>query len=139
MWNILVPVRKEMEERHSHNPELYNTCIEASELIVERVLAVSPSENIKTVEGWVYFDDPSSCSDRGYDPHTWVEWFHQGDTWYLDVTASQFEDYMTNIDETSETAIPLIILSDKRPYCFRHEQPEEEELARNENWEYFNQ
>ena len=92
---------------------LYGTCIEAS----ERICSNLKRHNIeaKIVEGWCHYDDASSCSDRDYDEHTWVEATIDGKMLYLDVTADQFQFY---IDEE----IPNIIIGEK-PYYMVYEEP----------------
>ena len=44
----------------------------------------------ETIEGWCIYEDDSSCTDRCYDEHTWVEC----EEYYIDVTADQFNDCM---------------------------------------------
>ena len=41
---------------------------------------------------WCVYEDDSSCSDRCYDEHTWVEC----EGYYIDVTADQFNSCMFN-------------------------------------------
>jgi hypothetical protein len=82
-------VRTLLEAKYgSENNDLQGKCIEAAELISEKLLKKGIGHRI--VEGWIIYDDASGCSDRDYDEHTWVE----VDDLYVDVTLTQFEPFM---------------------------------------------
>ena len=66
-----------MESEYGTGTDLCGACIEASDLIVER-LREKGINSAHYVEGWCLYDDGSWCSDVPYDPHTWVEFVQDG-------------------------------------------------------------
>jgi len=110
-------IRRELEAKYGVEDNLCGRCIEASDKISELLTAENIEHDI--VEGWCVYDDFSTCSDRPYDPHTWIELRDENKT-YVDVTATQFA---TLIDED----IPKVIVG-KRPYYMQYHEPTEEEM-----------
>lgn len=110
IYNICKQVRNELVNKYGKD-YLYGKCIEASDKIVE--LLDKQGIKAKVVEGWCNYDDPTCCSDRPYDEHTWVE---LADGTYVDVTATQFQCFM-------DEEIPEIIIGAK-PYYMSYEEPE---------------
>lgn len=100
-------VRHNFEKKYGE--DLQGKCIEASETIQKMLL--EKGIETKLVEGWCHYDDSSTCSDRDYDEHTWLEC----DGLYIDITADQFSYF---IDEK----IPKILVGDK-PYYMKYEEP----------------
>lgn len=113
---IAEQVRKELEDKYGAD-NLYGKCIEAS----DKISALLEKEGIEhdIVEGWCVYDDFSTCSDKPYDVHTWIELRDEKRT-YVDVTATQFDMF---IDEE----IPRVIVG-KRPYYMWYHEPTEEEM-----------
>ena len=109
--SVCKEVRKQLIAKHGE--DLAGTCIEASEKIQEKLTKLGIKSTI--VEGWCHYDDASSCSDRDYDEHTWVECEISNETLYVDVTADQFSYF---IDED----IPEIIVGEK-PYYMIYDEP----------------
>lgn len=110
IYNICKQVRDELVNKYGED-DLQGKCIEASEKIKE--LLEQQGIHSKIIEGWCLYDDDSSCSDRCYDEHTWLE---LDDGTYIDVTADQFQYY---IDED----IPEIIIGEKPRYMI-YDEPE---------------
>ena len=67
---MALSIRDEMVSVYGE--DLAGYCIEASEIIVDRLQNELGIE-AKAVEGWCRFDDESYGSDHPWDPHTWVE------------------------------------------------------------------
>lgn len=109
-------VREEFENKYGAD-NLYGKCIEAS----DKISALLKQENIEhdIVEGWCIYNDFSTCTDRPYDPHTWIE-LREEDRTYVDVTATQFA---TLIDEE----VPKVIVG-KKPYYMQYNETTEEEI-----------
>ena len=114
--HILVVCRGYIEAIHGTGTDLCGSCIEASELIVF-ILKYFGYNNCKTVEGWCEYDDDSSCSDRPYDEHTWVEL--ENGRIYVDITADQFNYCMYK----SNKFAPIIMQRDL-PHGMCYEEPE---------------
>lgn len=108
IYNICKEIRNEIVSKYGED-NLYGKCIEASDKIVEKLKDIGIKAS--TIEGWCIYDDDSSCSDRGYDEHTWVE---LTDGTYIDVTATQFEYFMYD-------DIPEIIIGEKPEYMIYDE------------------
>ena len=68
--SMALSIRDEMVSVYGE--DLAGYCIEASEIIVDRLQNELGIE-AKAVEGWCRFDDESYGSDHPWDPHTWVE------------------------------------------------------------------
>ena len=118
---VVSKVRELMECKYGTDTDLCGRCIEASELIVSN-LKLWGIEQCKTVEGWCKFDDASGCSDRPYDPHTWVE---MKGGYYIDVTADQFNLFMDNPYDS-------ILIRKGLPYGIVYEEPVE--MLDSEDW-----
>lgn len=118
--NAILSVCKEVRKKLllKHGGDLAGTCIDASEEIHEKLKVLGIKSTI--IEGWCHYDDASSCSDRDYDEHTWVECEISGQNIYVDVTADQFSYF---IDEE----IPPIIVGDK-PYYMVYDKPVDTEF-----------
>lgn len=110
IFKIAQRVRRLMVSEHPDNENLCGCCVEASEEIQEML----NKENIESelIEGWCLYDDDSSCTDRCYDEHTWVE----ACGYYIDVTADQFNSCMYK-------PFPEIIVTKNRPSCMLYEEP----------------
>lgn len=100
-----------------YNDDLQGQCVLASETIAIS-LKFMGFGNVRTIAGWCIYDDPSSCSDAGYDPHTWVEFCHADKIYYLDVTADQFNYWMF-----PEHRFPSVIFKEGLPYGMSREKP----------------
>lgn len=119
---ILKSVRQAMEYKYGTGTDLAGRCIEASELIVDN-LRYWGYRDCKTVEGWCKFDDATGCSDRPYDPHTWVE-LNNGKV-YIDVTADQFNLFM-------DKEFKSIVINKGLPYGMVYNEPVE--MLEEEDW-----
>lgn len=102
-------VREYMENKYGPGTNLCGHCIEASEKIVNSLNELDIQA--KTVEGWCIYEDDSTCTDRCYDEHTWVEAYGL----YIDVTADQFNSCMIN------KLKPVYV--GRRPDCMVYEKP----------------
>lgn len=80
-------VRKWMVDHYGTGVNLAGHCIEASGLLCSIIQLLGIEA--ETMEGWVRYDDDRYCSVP-YDAHTWVEARIDGNTYYIDVTADQF-------------------------------------------------
>lgn len=102
-------VRQAMVAKYGSN--LCGKCIETS----DRIIALLSEIGIKAaaVEGWCVYEDDSSCTDRCYDEHTWVDCHG----YYVDVTADQFNSCMF-------TDLASVIVSPQKPDCMVLEEPE---------------
>ena len=88
-------VRMKVEhENKKDNPKLYGTCVDASLEIKDMLEDIGIDAEF--IEGWVSYDISSNCSDRSYDEHCWVEVKENDATWYVDVTATQFNAFVCN-------------------------------------------
>jgi len=112
---LLDSIRTQLENLYNNN--IQGHCVIASE-IVAAALKLMGFSNIRIVEGWCVYDDPSSCSDSGYDPHTWVELFYDDKFYYLDATADQFNYWMF-----PENRFPRVIFQKGLPYGMSREKP----------------
>jgi hypothetical protein len=112
--NYMVGKLKNEINRIPEGSDFSGTCIEASEMIVEKLK--EKGIDSKTVEGYCIYDDEDYGTDRGYDEHTWVESIIDGDFYYIDVVADQFE---FGIYEE----IPPIIISKQLPYYIQYNEP----------------
>lgn len=110
---IAVMVRNEMTSNYGE--DLGGHCIEASDLLVEKISELLQLE-AKTVEGWCAFDNEYYGSDRPWDPHTWVE--IPSLSLYLDVTADQF-----NYGMWEENEFPAIVIREGLPHGMQYEEP----------------
>ena len=112
---IAKQVRKEIEKDNGDkNPELYGTCIDASDMIVSKLKDIGIDGIV--IEGWVSYDIGSNCSDRSWDEHCWVEVKENDITWYVDVTATQFNGLMC-------TEFEPIIVSKTLPKSMSYDEP----------------
>ena len=114
---ILYDVREKMESEYGTGTDLCGACIEASDLIVER-LQEKGINSAHYVEGWCLYDDGSWCSDVPYDPHTWVEFVYDGAKYYADVTADQF-----NYGMSEKNKFAPVILCVGLPHGMQVEEP----------------
>ena len=114
--HILKECRAFFEATVGTGTDLCGSCIEASELIVA-LIKYHGYHNCKTVEGWCSYDDDSSCSDRPYDDHTWVE--IENGQYYIDITADQF-----NYAMYEENEYPAILFRKGLPHGMCYEEPE---------------
>lgn len=114
--SILKFERKALECLYGVGTSLSGKCIEASENIKEMLKALGI--NAETVEGWCVYDNDDSCSDVPWDPHTWVEFDLNGQRYYADITADQF-----NYSMGPETQFRSIILCVGLPYGMQYEEP----------------
>ena len=112
---LLHSVRKQL--MRLYNDDLQGQCVFASEVIAIALKFMGLSK-IQTIAGWCIYDDPSSCSDAGYDPHTWVEIWFADKIYYLDVTADQFNYWMF-----PEHRFPGVIFQEGLPYGMSHKKP----------------
>lgn len=112
LLEVATDIRNKMVELYTdkYGLNLCGKCIEASDLIVEKL--AKKGIEAKTVEGWCIYEDDSSCSDRCFDEHTWVECKN----YYIDVTADQFNSCMIN-------ALADIYVTEDRPSCMVYEKP----------------
>ncbi|WDH82441.1 hypothetical protein PUW24_06115 [Paenibacillus urinalis] len=109
---IAEEVRTLLEAKYgSEYSDLQGKCVEASELISKKLTKQGIGHRI--VEGWIIYDDASSCSNRDYDEHTWVE---VGGL-YIDVTLTQFEPFL-------EGPLQRVIVGEK-PSFLVYEEPAE--------------
>ncbi len=113
--HLLRSIRTQLEVLYDGN--LQGHCVIASE-ITATALKLMGVNNIQIIEGWCLFDDASSCSDTSYDPHTWVQIFYGGKTYYLDVTADQFNYYMF-----PENRFANVIFQEGLPYGMSYDKP----------------
>ena len=110
-------VRFEIEHEHEEkNPELNGTCVEASTKIQSMLQNLGIRANF--VQGWVSYDMGCNSDNRSYDAHCWVETHIGNDTWYIDVTATQFNNFML-------TEFEPIIVSLEKPESMLYEKPVE--------------
>ena len=115
VMDVLYTVRTLMERRYGVGTDLTGHCIEASDIIVD-MLKVFGCKSVRAVEGWCHYDDEHYCSDRSYDPHTWVEL----NGYYLDVTADQF-----NFGMFKENEFPSVIFQKGLPHGMCYAEPVE--------------
>lgn len=118
-------VRMAMVHQHStqYGLELYGTCIEACDMIVDMLHDIGISA--KAIEGWCIYEDDASCSDRCYDEHTWVEC----EGYYIDVTADQFNSCMF-------CDLKEIYVTKDKPKCMVYTEPEYNWLEeRDKSWQ----
>lgn len=112
---LLVATYTRMSMVHQNTTEygldLCGTCIEASDMIVDMLYDIGIKA--ETVEGWCVYEDDSSCSDRCYDEHTWVEC----EGYYIDVTADQFNSCMFN-------KLQEIYVTKEKPMCMVYDKPD---------------
>lgn len=111
--NTARAVRNEMVCKYG--ADLAGHCIEASDIIVERLADKFGLEAV-AVEGWCKFDDEYYGSDRPWDPHTWVEIPSLG--LYVDVTADQFNSGMY-----AENEFDSVIVCKGLPNGMQYEEP----------------
>lgn len=112
---LLHSIRKQLERLHGD--DLQGKCVIASEVIAV-ALKLMGLRDIQTVAGWCIYDDSSSCSDACYDPHTWVELHYANRTYYLDVTADQFNYWMF-----PENRFSSVIFQEGLPYGMSYDKP----------------
>lgn len=115
IYDILVEVATDVRnslvlKNKNVNENLYGCCICASNSIHDKLKALGIDSTV--VEGWCVYEDDSSCSDRCYDEHTWLEC----NGYYVDVTASQFNSCMFN-------DLADIIVQKEKPTCMQCEEP----------------
>jgi len=105
----LYELRSYLEEKYSNNIE--GKCVESSELVFNYL----NTQNIKSIiiEGYCKYDDDSSCSDRDYDEHTWVE--IPSLNLIIDLTLDQFS-FGIDMD------IPKVYIGNL-PYFLKYEEP----------------
>lgn len=108
-------VRMKIEEEYSlHNPELDGTCVDASERIIETLKELGISADFIT--GYVEYDIKNLSRECSYEEHCWVEVPDGDRRWYIDVTATQFNNYMLNDYEP-------VIVSDELHYGMVYDEP----------------
>jgi hypothetical protein len=107
------------------NEDLQGCCVEASDTIKDILEPLG--YECEFVEGWCVYEDDSSCTDRCYDEHSWIEC----EGYYIDATASQFNSCFYH-------KLPDIIVSKKRPSCMQKEEPDykwlDEEVIEDEEY-----
>lgn len=118
LWHIASAARTKMVEKYGEG-NLNGKCIEASDLII--TILARCGVPAKPVEGWVTYDDCSSCSNRSYDEHTWVQLIDTP-SYIIDVTASQFNDLRY-------TPYEDIIIQEDLPNGFSIKKPQEDSFT----------
>ena len=103
-------VREQIMFESGDDPTGY--CVEASEMIIEEL----KMEGLKAelIEGWVQYDDPSTCTDRDHDEHSWVEC----EGYIIDVTGDQFDYFM-------EEPMPPVYIDKEIPHGWFYDEPED--------------
>lgn len=86
---------------------LYGLCIEASELIKER-LHVQGIE-VTDQQGWCIYQLPDTHYGRKYGPHVWCEYCTNDELVYIDVTLDQFQSTLKDV-------IPPVFIGSKPIY-----------------------
>lgn len=125
---IAAEVRKELAERY--NNDLGGFCIEASEIIQERIVEMTGLDCILS-EGWCRYDFDFGFDENPWDPHTWVEIPSLG--LCIDVTADQFNRWMN-----PDHKFPEVIVQKGLPYGMEYDEPfwfehEEENVSKEIN------
>lgn len=115
IYEIAHNVRLDFENKYGTGTDLCGHCIEASELISQRI---SNEIGIPAIckEGWCKFDDESYGSDHPWDPHTWVE--VPSLDLYIDVTADQF-----NFGMYQENEFQPIVIHIGPPQNMQYDEP----------------
>lgn len=108
-------VRTHMQHLYGKGTNLCGHCVEASEKIVNILSELGIQA--KMINGWCIYEDDSTCTDRCYDEHTWVE----ADGLYIDVTADQFNPCMIH-------KLKPVYVCENRLKCMVYEKPDYEWL-----------
>lgn len=110
---IASEVRQIMVKKYGKGNNLSGHCVQASDLIIEKLKQVGITK-IKSPNGYCLLDE--NCGfEYPYDDHVWVE----ACGYYIDVTAEQFNDYLSERDEQ----FPPICIFKKRPRCMALRKP----------------
>lgn len=112
--------RKILLDKYGQNfPDLEGRCKEAAQIMIKLLKShgVSASEHY----GWCLYDTAEYSSGEPCAPHCYVLVHVGRQRWYLDCTATQFNNYL-------DAQQPDVMLLRDRPYWLRRKKPSLREM-----------